>query len=150
MDQLRDWLVLFALILAVPLLARPFIRRQLSRLGGVVFDRLSQPAEPDREAEELWSVLRRERLCADLRRVEHLIATDTWMSATRQLGNRLAYAQLLDDLKHTPEVLPALSGFGEVDSWTAFPPAVEQAFPSAGYAPRNAPKIEILEIGWRR
>jgi hypothetical protein len=150
MDQLRDWLVLFALILALPLLARPFIRRQLSRLGGVIFDRLSRPAELDREAEELWSVLRRERLCADLRRVEHLIATDTWMSATRQLGNRLAYAQLLDDLKHTPDVLPAVSGFGEVDGWTAFPPTVEPAFPSASYASRNAPKIEILEIGWRR
>jgi hypothetical protein len=150
MDQLRDWLVLFGLILAVPLLARPFIRRQLSRLGGVIFDRLSRPAEPDREAEELWSVLRRERLCADLRRVEHLIATDTWMSATRQLGNRLAYAQLLDDLKHTPDVLPAVSGIGEVDGWTAFPPMVEPAIPDAGYASRNAPKIEILEIGWRR
>jgi hypothetical protein len=146
MDQLRDWLVLFALILAVPLLARPFIRRQLSRLGGVVFDRLSQPAEPDREAEELWSVLRRERLCADLRRVEHLIATDMWMSATRQLGNRLAYAQLLDDLKHAPDVLPAVSGIGEADDWTAFPSTVQPAIPSAGYAP----KIEILEIGWRR
>jgi hypothetical protein len=150
MDELRDWLVLFALILALPLLARPFIRRQLSRLGGVIFDRLSRPAELDREAEELWSVLRRERLCADLRRVEHLIATDTWMSATRQLGNRLAYAQLLDDLKHTPDVLPAVSGLGEVDGWTAFPPTVEPAFPSASYASRNAPKIEILEIGWRR
>jgi hypothetical protein len=150
MDELGNWLVLFALILALPLLGRPFIRKQLSRLGGVIFDRLSRPAELDREAEELWNVLRRERLCADLRRVEHLIATDMWMSATRQLGNRLAYAQLLDDLKHTPDVLPAISGIGEVDSWTAFPSPFQPAISNAGYASRNAPQIEILEIGWRR
>ena len=62
--------------------------------GGALVDRLSRPGDLDREAVELSQVLRRQRLCADLRRVEHLIATDTWMSATRQLGNRLAYEQL--------------------------------------------------------
>jgi hypothetical protein len=149
MDQLGDWLVLFALILALPLLARPFVRKQLGRLGGVIFDRLSQPAELDREAEELWNVLRRQRLCADLRRVEHLIATDMWMSATRQLGNRLAYLQLLDDLKHTPDVPSAIYGTSTVDSWTASASTVQPAIPNAGYGSRNAPKIEILEIGWR-
>jgi hypothetical protein len=150
MDELGNWLVLFALILALPLLGRPFIRKQLSRLGGVIFDRLSRPAELDREAEELWNVLRRERLCADLRRVEHLIATDMWMSATRQRGNRLAYLQLLDDLKHTPDVPSAIYGTSTADSWTASASLVQPAIPIAGYASQNAPKIEILEIGWRR
>jgi hypothetical protein len=150
MDQLGDWFGLFALILALPLLAKPFVRKQLSRLGGVVLDRLSRPPDLDREADELSRVLRRQRLCADLRRVEHLIATDMWMSATRQLGNRLAYVQLLDDLKHTPDVLPAISGISTVDSWTASSSTVQPAIPNAGYGSRNAPKIEILEIGWRR
>jgi hypothetical protein len=122
----------------------------MSRLGGVILDRLSRPSDVDREAEELSRVLRRQRLCADLRRVEHLIATDTWMSATRQLGNRLAYEQLLDDLRHTPDVLPAIPGINEINNWTASASTIEPAIPMTGYGPRNAPTIEILEIGWRR
>jgi hypothetical protein len=122
----------------------------MSRLGGVILDRLSRPSDVDREAEELSRVLRRQRLCADLRRVEHLIATDTWMSATRQLGNRLAYEQLLDDLRHTPDVLPAIPGINEINNWTASASTIEPAIPVTGYGLRNAPTIEILEIGWRR
>ena len=129
----------------------------MSRVGGVILNRLSRPADDldqqgdlDGEREELSRVLRRERLCADLRRVERLIATDTWMSATRQLGNRLAYEQLLDDLRHTPDVLPAIPGISEINNWTTTASTVQQAFPESGYGPRNAPKIEILEIGWRR
>jgi hypothetical protein len=122
----------------------------MSRLGGVILDRLSRPSDMDREAEELSRVLRRQQLCADLRRVEHLIATDTWMSATRQLGNRLAYEQLLDDLKHTPDVLPAIPGISEINNWTASASTVQPAIPVTSYGPRNAPNIEILEIGWRR
>ena len=122
----------------------------MSRLGGVILDRLSRPRDFDREAEELSRVLRRQQLCADLRRVEHLIATDTWMSATRQLGNRLAYEQLLDDLRHTPDVLPAISGMSEINSWTASASTVQPAIGVTGYGSRSASKIEILEIGWRR
>ena len=135
---------------AVPRLVRPFVRKQMSRLGGVILDRLSRPDDVDQEAEELWRAARRERLLADLRRVERLIATDTWMSATRQRGNRLAYEQLLDDLRHTPDVLPAIPGMSEINSWTHYASTVQSATPHTGYGSRNSPKIEILEIGWRR
>jgi hypothetical protein len=135
---------------ALPRLVRPFVRKQMSRLGGVILDILSKPDDVDQEAEELSRAARRERLCADLRRVEHLIATDTWMSATRQLGNRLAYEQLLDDLRHTPDVLPAIPGMNEINSWTPATATAQPATPDTGYGTRNAPKIEILEIGWRR
>jgi hypothetical protein len=150
LHPLGDGLVLIALMLAIPLLAKPFVRKHMSRLGGVILESLSQPRDFDREAEELSRVLRRQQLCADLRRVEHLIATDTWMSATRQLGNRLAYEQLLDDLRHTPDVLPAIPGMSEINSWTTSASTVEPAMPVTGYGTRSAPKIEILEIGWRR
>jgi hypothetical protein len=120
------------------------------RLGGAILQRLSRPDDVDQEADELWRAARRQQLCADLRRVEHLIATDTWMSATRQLGNRLAYEQLLDDLKHTPDVLPVIPGMNEINSWTPATATAQPATPDTGYGPRNAPKIEILEIGWRR
>jgi hypothetical protein len=126
------------------------LRKQMSRLGGALVDRLSRPGDLDREAVELSQVLRRQRLCADLRRVEHLIATDTWMSATRQLGNRLAYEQLVDDLKHTPDVLPAIPGMSEINNWTASTSTDQPAIPITGYGSRSAAKIEILEIGWRR
>jgi hypothetical protein len=126
------------------------LRKQMSRLGGALVDRLSRPGDPDQEAVELSQVLRRQRLCADLRRVEHLIATDTWMSATRQLGNRLAYEQLVDDLKHTPDVLPAIPGMSEINNWTTSTSTAEPAIPIPGYGSRSAAKIEILEIGWRR
>jgi hypothetical protein len=120
------------------------------RLGSAILDRLSRPHDVDQEADELWRAARRQQLCADLRRVEHLIATDARMSATRQLGNRLAYEQLLDDLKHTPDVLPPIPGMSEINSWTPATSAAEPAIPEIGYGTQNAPKIEILEIGWRR
>ena len=129
---------------------RTRLSEQMSRLGGVILDRLSRPRDFDREAEELSRVLRRQQLCADLRRVEHLIATDTWMSATRQRGNRLAYEQLLDDLRHTPDVLPAIPGMSEINSWTTSASTVQPTIPVTGYGSRSAPNIEILEIGWRR
>jgi hypothetical protein len=118
------------------------------RLGSAILDRLSRPHDVDQEADKLWRAARRQQLCADLRRVEHLIATDARMSATRQLGNRLAYEQLLDDLKHTPDVLPPIPGMSEINSWT--PATSAPAIPEIGYGTQNAPKIEILEIGWRR
>jgi hypothetical protein len=147
---LRDGLVLLAMMLAPVLLAIPFVRKHIGRLGGVILGRLNQPRDFDWEAEELSRVLRRQQLCADLRRVEHLIATDTWMSATRQRGNRLAYEQLLDDLRHTPDVFPAFSGISEISSWTTSASTVQPAIYVTGYGSRSAPKIEILEIGWRR
>ena len=150
LHPLGDEFVPLALMLGLLLLATPFVRKRIRRLGGVILDRLSQPRDIDREAEELLGVLRRQQLCADLRRVEHLIATDTWMSATRQRGNRLAYLQLLDDLRHTPDVFPAISGIGEINSWTTSASTVQPAIPVIGYGSRTAPKVEILEIGWRR
>ena len=120
------------------------------RLGSAILERFSRPRDVDQEADELWRAARRQQLCADLRRVKHLIATDTWMSATRQLGNRLAYEQLLDDLKQTPDVLLPIPGMSEINSWTPATSAAEPVIPDIGYGSRNAPKIEILEIGWRR
>ncbi len=147
---LGDGLVLLAMMLVLLLPGIPFVRKYIGRLGRVILSGLNEPGDVDREAEELSRVLRRQQLCADLRRVEHLIATDTWMSATRQRGNRLAYQQLLDDLRHTPDVFPAISGISEINSWTTSASTVQPAIPFTGYGTRSAPKIEILEIGWRR
>jgi hypothetical protein len=53
-------------------------------------------------------------------------------------------------LKHTPDVLPPIPGMSEINSWTPATSAAEPVIPDIGYGTRNAPKIEILEIGWRR
>ena len=70
-------------------------------------DRHARP-EPDVDddpiaSRELRETLRIEQLYADLDRLRHLVATDTYMSATRQLGNRLAYEQLRQELARQPE-----------------------------------------------
>jgi hypothetical protein len=140
-------------VLAVLLLFRwPRSRRALVRLAIRVGDWANthwiRAEEVDPVADELWQVERRRRLCADLRRVEHLLATDTWMSATRQRGNRIAYNRLVDDLRHMPVVLPSITQtFGTWDESALAPPS--RWLPRAGYSPQP-PTVEILEIGWGR
>ena len=58
------------------------------------------------------------------------------MSHTRQVGNRLAYAWLLDELERTPDIFPALLPSRSVHLIS-----------------RDAQRgstVEVLEIGWRR
>jgi hypothetical protein len=96
----------------------------------------------------LWLMERRRKLCDDLRRVERLVATDSWMSATRQRANRIAYHQLVDDLRHTPEVSSTIfQTFGPWDE-----SAIEPGFPRLinNAASQKPPTVEVLEIGWHR
>jgi hypothetical protein len=93
--------------------------------------------EPDPEVEALARSLRRQRLRHHVERVAHLISTDSWMSATRQLGNRLAYEQLLAELRRLPgdddELVP--------ERWAPVP-----ALRPVGAAPQ--PAVEVLDLGW--
>ncbi len=98
-QHLGYWVFCLAL-LATPLLARSSFVQQL--LGNAL-ERLGREDEdPEDQVDEFghfpttWHVLtRRERLLADLERIRRLLATDIGMSATRQIGNRLAHDQLL-------------------------------------------------------
>ena len=105
--------------------------------------------EYDPEEDELWLMEKRRRLTANLRRVEHLVATDTWMSATRQRANRLAYLQLVEDLRHIPQVSPGLAPFLGIDSYDQSANLRSTRYLAVGGVPRT-PQVEILEIGWRR
>lgn len=87
---------------------------------------------------ELREVLREERLLANLERVRHLVATDTYMSATRQIGNRIAYEQLLVEA-HAFAVRPPL--VPTYRSWE-----IESADLSTT---RRASGPETLDIHWR-
>ena len=152
---LGGWLLALAVYASLPLLVRPATRRAVGRLAERFLDwsagRRARARDRDRDEEEEYveqvrQMHRREKLCADLRRVEHLVATDAYMSATRQLGNRLAYEQLRDELRHTPEVFPASVLFQTVDPLADPTPASR----SWGLLPAQPRTVEILDIRWDR
>jgi len=150
MPGVSEWLAIVAIFVLLPVLTWPEAVRVLGRLATRVNDwgtaRAAARAVPDVDEEQLWLVHRRRQLCADLARLEHLIATDTWMSATRQRGNRLAYAQLLDDLRRTPDVLEPHS----FDPWDATAGDFRSVrLTGTGYTQQPS-TVEVLEIGWQR
>jgi len=140
-------------VLVVILLVRiPLTRRHLVRLarglGDWVRTHCARTEEWDQDERDLWLMERRHQLCADLRRVEHLVATDTWMSATRQRGNRIAYNRLVDDLRRMPVVSPM--SFQSLDPFDADPTDARwSGLTNVGFSqqPRT---VEVLEIGWGR
>ena len=152
---LNEWLIALGLLAVMALLSRPGIQHVLmplaQRIGLWATARQERMEEWDTDEAELWLVEKRRRLSADLCRIERLLATDSSMSATRQLGNRLAYRQLVDDLRHMPEVVPsALAPFQAFNSWDDSADLSESArYITTGYASRP-PQIEVLEIGWGR
>jgi hypothetical protein len=150
MPEVSEWLAIVALFILLPVLTWPEAVRVLGRLGTRVNDWATAHAAAtqvrDTDEEELWLVHRRRQLCVDLARIEHLIATDTWMSATRQRGNRLAYAQLLDDLRRIPDVFEPHS-FDPWDATTSDAGSVGLAGIGRTQQPST---VEVLEIGWRR
>ena len=89
------------------------------------------------ERAELRLVLREERVRADLARLRHLIATDTYMSATRQLGNRIAYQQVLVEARSIPPLPVAAPYRPWAREWSELSPVRRSSAP------------ESLDISWR-
>jgi hypothetical protein len=111
-------------------------------------DRHGRPEHtPEWELEhtELWLMARRKQLTEDLRRIEELLLHDETMSATRQLGNRLARQQLIVSLARIPDLLPGR------DRYTAHEPlSYELSAPSPALASRGT-SVEVLDVsGWGR
>jgi len=81
---------------------------------------------------------RRRQLTEDLRRIERLLLHDETMSATRQLGNRLAREQLIASLSRIPDVLPGR------DRYLTDEPVRAPALATHGRT------VEVLDVGgWR-
>ncbi len=159
--QLTGWVIFAGLLIAAPMVSvrpvRRFLGPRLIRLGRLALNRLTPEVEIDEEAEAWAAYRRRERLCGHIQRLRRVLATDMSMSATRQIANRLAFASLLRELEHTPVVfppvfsaiLPATPGDSIVNRWSA--PAVPISVNMVTVdAPEYAPRVEILELGWRR
>jgi hypothetical protein len=154
--QVGYWLFCTSLFFAPLLVRAPFVRRllddTLDRLGGPEDDPGASGDDFDRFPDRWSALIRRDRLVADVQRLQRIVATDMGMSATRQLGNRLAYNQLLQelrDLADLPAAVPAVAVAGP-DRWWVPPSAV----PARGVTPsgdwRPLGKVETLEIGRRR
>lgn len=103
------------------------------------------------EHAELWLMARRRQLTEDLDRIERLLRHDQHMSATRQLGNRLARDQLIASLARIPDLLPGRDrslAYAVVPR--SEPLADDRAAPSPVLA-AGGRTVEVLEVGgWRR
>lgn len=152
MPHIDGSFVVFALFILLLLLTEPRPRGVVVRLVRYVSNwaatHWKKSEDSDREENELWLIERRRKLCEDLRRVEHLVATDSWMSATRQRANRIAYNRLVYDLRHTPEV--SSTSFQTFGSWdeSAIDPRWTRLINNG--AAQKPPTVEVLEIGWGR
>lgn len=132
------------LVLCV-LLRFPAAGRLVLRLLRPLVVRLTPEPVVDVEGLELYRAVRRERALRDAARLARLVADDAAMSAVRQLGNRLAYAQVRRDLAELDAV-----GAGASDPWSGLPVPTAAA-PERWRAPAPySPQVEVLELGgWR-
>lgn len=144
--------VIFCLVIVVPLLvALPSVRVRLGRLGAGVLDRLTVEPEVDQDALDLYEAVRRERLLRDVARLRRVLAHDEHMSAVRQIGNRMAYDRLLQDLSEVRDVAPSLALVHQPAlGWSSADPAGWPALPRANPDSQFRPTVETLELGWRR
>jgi hypothetical protein len=152
--QLDGSWVVVGLFLVLLMLTRPGPWSVVVRIAGRVNEwaatHWKRAEESDREEEELWLMERRRKLCDDLRRVEHLVATDSWMSATRQRANRIAYYRLVDDLRHTPDVFPTIFQPEAFGDWEQSDLDLRSTRLINKGVPKQPPTVEVLEIGWHR
>jgi hypothetical protein len=145
LHQLAGWLFFVGLLIGLSLLGKPSVRNFLGppmiRFGSWILAQLRPSVDPDEEADDLSKVLRRQQLYAKVQRLQRVLATDESMSATRQIANRIAYRQLLHELRTTPAAYDAMPNHATDTRWNALP-STERS--------QHAATVEILEIGWRR
>lgn len=141
--------ITFLVVLCLPVVAWVVSRRMvwsrvsrwLRPLGVRLWRQVVVDDTPDPATLQRWAVERLGRLRADLERVRVLLLDDEWMSATRQVGNRLAYERLVVDVRRTQAEVAGL----ELEA-----PAAPIPFATPRYtfvAPSNEPAVEMIEFG---
>ena len=138
--QVIAWFTFFGLVLLARLLithpAQRLLGPHVRRLADWAWEQLNRPEEVDPEIEELMIIRRRQQLESHIERLRRILATDATMSATRQAGNRLAYAWLQRELERTPLLVPIVVPTRSVNL--------------INYDSRRGSSVEILEVGgWR-
>ncbi len=145
--DLAAWSALTCLLLGIAVLQFEFARRALATLGERVLQSVTAEPEVDSDALDLYNALRRQRLLTHVARLRRILADDSHQSAVRQIGNRLAYSQLLAEVAELGELarVPLALPDPEV-SWTP----VASATGRAGAGSQYAPRVEVLDFGRRR
>ncbi|GAA3567407.1 hypothetical protein GCM10022197_24390 [Microlunatus spumicola] len=143
------FLVVMCLPLVGWLLARPPVWRRLRvRLEPAavwVWRQVVLPDPPDEAVLRRWATIRLEELRRHLDRVQRLILDDEWMTATRQMANRMAREHLVRDVR---EAEAALSAFGPLEPLTAPAGPSPLATSRLVYsAPAARPVVEVMEFG---
>ncbi len=155
LHQVGDWLVVMALLVAILLFLKFRIgddrppSKWRSRLDAWAADRFTSAPEVDQLADDLSRFLRRERLRADVQRLQRIIATDMAMSATRQLGNRMAYHSLLSELEAIRDIGQPHFTEGFMDNWNVSEMPAQTTRWMSSQDSSRPPKVEILEIRWK-
>ena len=150
------WLFAILVLIVVPLLVtrRALVRRlageRLDRLAHWTREQLFPEPESDPLALDMYLARQREKLYADLARLRRILATDEEMSATRQLGNRIAYDWLLHELDRRRRLGGSIVAYDALDDWsTAVAPSPVAATPAMMSGPRSRSTVEVMDIGWR-
>ena len=131
------------------IISRPWvwsrIRPRLEPVAVRLWQQLVLPEQPDPEVLRRWAVVRLEQLQGHLERVRRLVLDDEHMTATRQVGNRMAHERLVRDVR---EAAVALEAFGPLEpaAATAAPTALA-ASRFAFSAPAARPVVEVIEFG---
>ena len=120
---------------------RPCLEPVASRL----WQQIIEPQPPDPEILRSWAAVRLEQLKGHLERVRRLILDDEWMTATRQVANRMAHGHLVRDVREAEAVLES---FGPLEP--AIPVAAQTSLAASRFAysaPAARPVVEVIEFG---
>lgn len=145
----------FLAVMCLPLIAwvvsrPPLWRRIHPRLEPVavrLWQQLVVPEPPDPDVLRRWAAQRLAQLEGHLERVRRLILDDDHMTATRQVGNRMAHERLVRDVREAEE---ALAAFGPVEP--EFAPVTGTSLAASRFAfsaPAARPVSEVIEFGPR-
>jgi hypothetical protein len=143
------FLVVLCLPVVVWIISRPplwsRLRPRLEPVAARLWQQIIEPQQPDPTILRSWATMRLEQLRSHLERVRRLILDDEHMTATRQVGNRMAHERLLRDVREAEVVLEA---FGPLEPASAIPVATRPAAPRLAFsAPAARPVVEVIEFG---
>lgn len=143
------FLAVMCLPLLVWVISRPplwsRIRLHLEPVAVRLWQELVTPEPPDESVLRQWAAVRLEELQRHLERVRRLILDDSWMTATRQVANRMAHERLVRDVREADE---ALSAFGPSEPEVALAtPTSLAASRFAFSAPAARSVTEVIEFG---
>jgi hypothetical protein len=145
------FLAVMGLPVVVWVISRPPVwsrlRPRLEPVAVRLWQQLVQPEQPDLEVLRRWAAVRLEQLQGHLERVRRLILDDEWMTATRQVANRMAHEHLVRDVREAAAELERF-GFSAPAAATGMStPLASQRLAFSAPAPR--PVVEMIEFGPR-